>query len=146
MHAQIIPRGAVPLVMACLPLASVRGLGGQLGEQVSTTLGISFAAELLHVPHAQLVSHFGQQLATWLAAVAVGGLDEPVVPSSAPKSLNAVKSFPACSDDATIRRASTALRARRRARRRRAPPVGSSLCVCRELPLRVRRLDACAGG
>lgn len=100
----IIPRAAVPLVMATMPLRDVRGLGGQLGERVATQLGVTMAGELRGVAHETLVSMFGDDTARWLAAVADGGLDDEVTPSVTAKSLNAIKSFAATRDDATIRR------------------------------------------
>ena len=100
----IIPRAAVPLVMATLPIREVRGLGGQLGQRVAQQLGLTFAGELAGVALDELRATFGGETARWLHSICTGGLDEPVTPSIAPKSLNAFKSFAPTSDPVTITR------------------------------------------
>ena len=100
----LIPRTAVPLVMATMPLRDVRGLGGRLGEHVASQLGIHMAGELRAVTRETLTRHFGDETARWLAAVADGGEDDEVRANLEAKSLNAIKSFAATRDDATIRR------------------------------------------
>lgn len=58
----IVPRRAVPLLMASLPLRELRGLGGKLGEQVQGKLpSVSTAADLAACGAAQLCSIFGDE-------------------------------------------------------------------------------------
>ena len=100
----IIPRAAVPLVMATLPLKELRGLGGQLGDKIVAALGVTYAGELAEIPQARLRSEFGVETAAWLATACRGGASDVVKPSLAPKSLNAFKSFAATQSDEIIRR------------------------------------------
>ena len=91
----IVPRAAVRSLLAQVPLRSVRGLGGKLGEQVAAALpNVRTVGELAGVPPEMLERLFGSSTtAAWLHDVGCGTLHEEVRPCIAPKSLNALKSF-----------------------------------------------------
>ena len=103
----VVPRAAVASLLAEVPLCSVRGLGGKLGEQVAAALpDVCTVGALAAVPLCKLERLFGRGTSRWLLDVGTGKLEEEVKPGIAPKSLNALKSFPAfeARDEPTLRR------------------------------------------
>ena len=101
----VVPRRAVGALLSSVPLRSVRGLGGKLGEQVANALPqVDTVAALGSVAISELSRHFDRATAEWLHALGTGELDEPVRPCRAPKSLNALKSFAPTADAPQIRR------------------------------------------
>ena len=102
----IVPTRAVPALLASVPLRSLRGLGGKLGEQVASALpNVSSVGELAAVEFSILLRHFGRETADWLRRASTGDLHEAVKPNGlAPKSLNAYKSFSPTADEAAIMR------------------------------------------
>mmetsp|Transcript_10106 Transcript_10106/g.19070 ORF Transcript_10106/g.19070 Transcript_10106/m.19070 type:complete len:681 (+) Transcript_10106:148-2190(+) len=91
----IVPWRAVPEMMRGMPLRSVRGLGGKLGEAVETVAGerLTMVSDLLELPCSELLKRFDEKTVRWLQRVARGIDDGDVVPNLIPKSLNACKSF-----------------------------------------------------
>ncbi|EOD15381.1 hypothetical protein EMIHUDRAFT_211558 [Emiliania huxleyi CCMP1516] len=101
----VVPRAAVHLLLGEAPLRSARGLGGKLGEEVAAALPcVGSIAGLAAVGEEELCRLFGRESGRWLYEVGAGELDEAVRACSAPKSLNALKSFRPTSEHAEVGR------------------------------------------
>lgn len=64
----IVPGQAVRGLLEELPIGKLRGLGGQFGEDVMRTLGITTVGQLAAVPYARLESLFGESCVLMIVA------------------------------------------------------------------------------
>ncbi|KAJ8663533.1 hypothetical protein O0I10_000776 [Lichtheimia ornata] len=76
-----------------MPFMNIRNLGGKLGNEVEADLGISTAGDVWQFSLEDLRRKFGESTGTWIYNIVRGEDDEEVLPTKAPKSLMAAKSF-----------------------------------------------------
>ncbi|RUP52118.1 LOW QUALITY PROTEIN: hypothetical protein BC936DRAFT_141014 [Jimgerdemannia flammicorona] len=89
--------------MRNMPFTKIRNLGGKLGEEVETELGIRTAGDMWKYPKEELQSKFGQATGIWLHNICRGIDFEDVTIRNIPKSMMAAKSFrPPVRDMATL--------------------------------------------
>jgi DNA polymerase eta len=137
----LAPAAAVPELLAPLPLARLRGLGGMFGKRVAAWLAAEAGAAdgeptvgaLAATPLAKLQREFGEDDGRWLAALARGVDALGVEERRLPKSVSCGKTFrgpDALRDEAAVRRWLGALAAelverlaREREEHRRAPSL-----------------------
>ncbi|CDS09752.1 hypothetical protein LRAMOSA02429 [Lichtheimia ramosa] len=79
--------------MRDMPFMNIRNLGGKLGNEVETDLGISTAGDVWQFSLEDLQRRFGESTGTWIYNIVRGEDDEEVMPTKAPRSLMAAKSF-----------------------------------------------------
>jgi len=98
----IVPFASTEELMRTIELSDIRGLGGKLGEEVSTFLrsqdtpktdGTFRAIALQAVPERLLIRQFGEKTGRWLHRICRGLDTDPVSPNLRPKSINCFKSF-----------------------------------------------------
>ncbi len=89
----VLPSDAVPELFTALPLTKLRGLGGKLGEAVTTSLGVKTAGELAMLPVAALRVKFDEKTSRWLHDVSKGIDVDPVKERELPKSIGCSKNF-----------------------------------------------------
>jgi len=89
----VLPEAAVPALLAPLPLAKLRSLGGKLGQSVTEVLSIETVGQLAEVPISRLESLFGSDTGPWLYRMARGVHADPVTQRTLPKSLGCGKTF-----------------------------------------------------
>ena len=80
-------------LLAELPVARLRGLGGMLGERLVAELGIQTVGELAGVPGARLAALLGEETAALVARLARGESDELVKAREQPASIGCSKNF-----------------------------------------------------
>ncbi|MGO4326148.1 DNA polymerase IV [Cupriavidus sp. 2TAF22] len=85
--ADDIPRRIWPL-----PVRKVNGIGPKATEKLAA-LGIATVGDLASADLGLLQSHFGRSYSAWLAEIAQGQDDRPVVVSSEPKSMSRETTF-----------------------------------------------------
>ncbi|KAJ9529662.1 hypothetical protein QJQ45_014431, partial [Haematococcus lacustris] len=91
---QLVPGSAVEGLLRDLPLAKLRGLGGEYGARVSAALGVTTCGQLAAVPVSRLAALFGDR-GSWLHRMA-HGIDseaDSVTQRLLPKSLGCGKTF-----------------------------------------------------
>ncbi|RWS29092.1 DNA polymerase eta-like protein, partial [Leptotrombidium deliense] len=91
----ILPSFAIAKVLSTTPVNKVRNLGGKLGEEVRTKLGIQYMGDIKTFTLSQLTAQFGNKTAVWLMAMANGVDDDEVVTRLIAKSIGCSKQFPA---------------------------------------------------
>ena len=82
----------IPARIWPLPARKINGIGPKANEKLAG-LGIGTIGELALVDPAMLVKHFGRSTGDWLARVARGIDDRPVVTESEPKSISRETTF-----------------------------------------------------
>ncbi|CAM9197043.1 unnamed protein product [Ectocarpus sp. 6 AP-2014] len=98
----VVPAGASSDMLDTVPLRSVRGLGGKLGETVVSWSKAEKASDLKRFSHQDLVGNFGTKTGEWLWRACRGMDDEPVAPNLKPKSLSVCKSFTPVRDEESV--------------------------------------------
>ena len=89
----LLSPAATATLLENLPLSRLRGLGGALGERVSSQLGVSTAGELAAVPYHRLCSLLGEDTADRLHQLARGQSDDPVKEREVANSVQTSKTF-----------------------------------------------------
>ena len=82
----------IPTRIWPLPVRKVNGIGPKANEKLAT-LGIRTIGELAATDAPELVRHFGRSTGEWLARVARGIDDRPLVTESEPKSISRETTF-----------------------------------------------------
>ncbi|EHP40280.1 DNA-directed DNA polymerase [Cupriavidus basilensis OR16] len=82
----------VPLRIWPLPVRKVNGIGPKATEKLAT-LGIATVGDLAGADLGMLQTHFGRSYSAWLAEIAQGHDERPVVTSSEPKSMSRETTF-----------------------------------------------------
>ncbi|CAM9159339.1 unnamed protein product [Ectocarpus fasciculatus] len=98
----VVPAGASSDMLDTVPLRSVRGLGGKLGETVVSWSKAETASDLKRFGQQDLVGNFGSKTGEWLWRACRGMDDEPVTPNLKPKSLSVCKSFTPVRDEESV--------------------------------------------
>ena len=115
----VVPQGSVATLLHDLPLEKLRGLGGDLGRSLQSTLGVDkvgvqsvptskqddacscmnfgegcwCAGDVVKLPLEQLQRGIGEEKGMWLYRMARGQDGESVTPRTAPKSIGCGKTF-----------------------------------------------------
>ena len=82
----------IPTRIWPLPVRKINGIGPKANEKLAT-LGIRTIGELAATDAPELVRHFGRSTGEWLARVARGIDDRPLVTESEPKSISRETTF-----------------------------------------------------
>lgn len=82
----------IPLRIWPLPVRKVNGVGPKANEKLAA-LGIATVGDLARAEPALLQAHFGRSYSAWLAQVAQGVDERPVVVSAEPKSMSRETTF-----------------------------------------------------
>ncbi|KAI9320760.1 hypothetical protein BX666DRAFT_1230602 [Dichotomocladium elegans] len=88
-----MPESACMEFMKDIPFTKIRNLGGKLGNEVETDLGIQTAGDVWKYSLGTLQEKFGDSTGLWIYKAVRGDDDEDVNVTKAPKSLMAAKSF-----------------------------------------------------
>jgi DNA polymerase-4 len=88
----ILTPADVPLRVWPLAVRKVNGIGPKATQRL-TTLGITTVGELAAADPGMLQEHFGRSYSAWLAEVAQGNDDRPLVVESTPKSMSRETTF-----------------------------------------------------
>lgn len=89
----LVAAAGVPELLADLPLARLRMLGGKYGAGLTDALGVTTAGQLAALPRSRLEAVAGEKDAAWLAGLCRGVDGEEVVERRLPKSQSCGKTF-----------------------------------------------------
>ncbi|KAI9270751.1 hypothetical protein BDA99DRAFT_502608 [Phascolomyces articulosus] len=89
----ILRKSATMGFMRDIPFTSIRNMGGKLGTEVESELGVETAGDIWKYPLEDLQRQFGESNGLWIYNIARGDDDEEVTATKAPKSLMAAKSL-----------------------------------------------------
>lgn len=91
----ILEESFTPSLLENLPIDRIRGLGGNLGEELSEVLGVTTIGGLAKTDRKSLLMALGrdEKKALWVQRAARGVDDDPVKERSAPKSIATSKTF-----------------------------------------------------
>mmetsp|Transcript_46605 Transcript_46605/g.123710 ORF Transcript_46605/g.123710 Transcript_46605/m.123710 type:complete len:560 (+) Transcript_46605:653-2332(+) len=104
----IVPPEGVQELLSALSVFKIRGMGGKLGKDVATKLGLVSedspkAVDLQRFPEEELIGRLGPKVGSWIYRVCRGIDDEEVeTGTNQVKSMMAAKSFSPISDPATV--------------------------------------------
>ena len=99
----------VPALLRRVPVKSVPGLKGKLGDAVTAQTQAQVLADLQRVPRQALGQLFGATAAAWLHAACRGVDGAAVVPNAPPKSILVERSFPPARSRSSLLEAVAAL-------------------------------------
>jgi len=89
----ILPISAVPTLYSTLKVTKVRGLGGKLGESVTSALNVQTMGQLAQLSLRQINDKFDEKTANWLHSLAKGYDGESVTERELAKSIGCGKNF-----------------------------------------------------
>ncbi|KFM23101.1 DNA polymerase eta [Auxenochlorella protothecoides] len=89
----LVAAAGVPELLADLPLARLRMLGGKYGAGLTDALGVTTAGQLAALPRSRLEAVAGEKDAAWLGGLCRGVDGEEVVERRLPKSQSCGKTF-----------------------------------------------------
>ncbi|KAI8143863.1 hypothetical protein BJV82DRAFT_87272 [Fennellomyces sp. T-0311] len=89
----ILRKSAAMDFMREIPFTKIRNMGGKLGNEVESELGIEKAGDVWQYELKDLQERFGQSTGLWIYNIVRGNDDEEVNVTKAPKSLMASKSL-----------------------------------------------------